>query len=100
MKINLTAEQAAELQDLAELPGQSIKDMCTVMQLNVDEFLNDMADTGSDVYKAIQTGRAITRIAFEKKVVQLANQGSGPAQTLVHKLMKQSRVNDLRDFYG
>jgi hypothetical protein len=39
-------------------------------------------------------------IEFDKKVMQLSKQGSGPAQTLAYRMMRRTKVNDLLEFYG
>lgn len=98
--IDLSENQIEELKQLAQLPGQTFKDICIIMQLDFDLFLADIANPESVVHKAYFTGRATSNIAFEKKVKQLSDQGSGPAQTLFYKLLNRARIRELLEFYG
>lgn len=100
MKIKLTPEQQTELLELSELPGQTPLDICTVMQFNYADFVVDLSNPLSDVHKVYHTGKAKLSIGFEKKLMQLANQGSGPAQTLANKIMKDSNIRKMREYYG
>jgi hypothetical protein len=100
MKITLTPEQKNELQQLAELPGQTPLSIATIMQLDYTSFIIDLMDTDCDIHKAYYAGKAILSIGFQKKVMQLATQGSGPAQTLVHKILKEAELNAMREYYG
>ena len=98
--MKLSDEQKKELQELAELPGITSQEIATIMQLNVDEFDTELLNTESDIYKAFNTGKLKAKATFSKKVMQLSNQGSGPAQTLVAKLMKDAEIKNMRDLYG
>jgi hypothetical protein len=98
--MKLTEAQIQELTDLAELPAETTRSICRIMQLPYDYFLLELQDPESDIHKAFFTGRAKGDIAFQKKVTQLATQGSGPAQTLVYKLRRDQQLNELLQYYG
>lgn len=98
--MKLTDEQKTELMELAKLPGQSIKDIATIMQIDYALFRKNLLDKESDIHIAFHTGRGEMNIEFDKKVMQLSKQGSGPAQTLAYRMMRRTKVNDLLEFYG
>jgi hypothetical protein len=98
--MKLTDEQKIELIELAKLPGQSVKDIATIMQLDYMQFRMELMNKESDIHIAFYTGRGEINIEFEKKLMQLSKQGSGPAQTLAYRIMRRTKVNDLLDFYG
>jgi type II secretory ATPase GspE/PulE/Tfp pilus assembly ATPase PilB-like protein len=98
--MKLTDEQKTELMELAKLPGQSIKDIATIMQIDYTMFRQNLMEKESDIHIAFYTGRGEMNIEFDKKVMQLSKQGSGPAQTLAYRMMRRTKVNDLLEFYG
>lgn len=96
----LTDEQLKELQELAELPGITSQEIAVILQVNVDEFDVELLNVESVIHKAYNTGKLKSKATFSKKVMQLSNQGSGPAQTLVAKLMRDAEIKNMRDLYG
>lgn len=96
----LTDEQLKELQELAELPGITPQEIAVILQVNVDAFVLELLKTDCHIHKAYNTGKLKSKATFSKKVMQLSNQGSGPAQTLVAKLMKDAEIKNMRDLYG
>lgn len=50
-----------------------------------------------DYLEAYNTGRLLTISAHKKKVISLASQGSGPAQTHLEKLRKEDELQTIRN---
>lgn len=94
--MNLTEEQKTELTELAKLPGLSAQEIAIIMGIeDFVQFVQECNRPGSDCYFAYQRGRLLTKAELMKKVKQLSDQGSGPAQTLLHSMIKKQEYNEL-----
>jgi hypothetical protein len=87
-----------DLEELASLPGITKRDITLYFGLEEESFdqilLNDSAAKNS-----YDKGRLVAKVEFTKKIKQLSQQGSGPAQTLLLKLMNNEEFQELRSFY-
>lgn len=53
-----------------------------------------------DMVRAYKKGRLITVSTHKKKIIALANQGSGPAQSHLEKLRKEEDIDSIRNAWG
>lgn len=91
MKLN--NEQMVELTELA---GACMKtrEICLIMQLDHDSFLEELQNPVSPVFIAHQTGFLRTKVEVQKKLIDLAKAGSSPAQTATLKLILDKELDD------
>lgn len=94
-----TVELLSEIEQYAELPGFTTKEIATCIGLSYAEFKLEL-DSCEELRRALDKGRLKSKAEFNKKVSLLSNQGSGPAQTLLNKLKQDAQFQELRDFYG
>lgn len=82
------------LNDITEWGKLLLTEKETANALGVDyaEFI-----ANNEYTEAYKTGRLLTISAHKKKVITLANQGSGPAQTHLEKLRKEQEIEQLRN---
>lgn len=66
----------------------------TAEAVGVDYFEFIDNDEYMEAYKK---GRLITISTHKKKIISLANQGSGPAQTHLEKLRMEDKMNQIRN---
>lgn len=95
MKPMLTEEEIAEIQQLAMLPRYTKKQVCEILGLEYPEMLHN-----EQFNRAFKSGKLLAAGQFDKKVQALSNQGSGPAQSLLHKMMKERETDEMREYYG
>ena len=95
MKTMLTEEQIYEIQQLATLPRYTKKQVCEILGLEYVDMLDD-----KEFNRAFKSGKLLAAGQFDKKVQALSNQGSGPAQSLLHKMMKERETDEMREYYG
>ncbi len=91
--MNLTEEQLEQLEDLAAACMKT-REICMIMELDHDEFMNDLKDTASPVFIAHQKGFLTTKYLVNKKLIDLAKAGSSPAQTASIKLILEKELED------
>ncbi len=70
--------------------------------LGIEEpiFLEAMQDVENPITRAYNRGKLIAEVEFDKKVIQLSNQGSGPAQSLLYKMRINQEYYTLLASYG
>lgn len=98
--MNLTNDQLIELENFAKMPQYSITDIAHILQIDVKEFALQIHLPGTAIANAYNKGKLIASAEFGNKITQLSNQGSGPAQTLLAKLKKETEINNLIEYYG
>lgn len=98
--MNLSKEKLEMLQDFAKLPQMTIQDIADILQVDRTELHRQLLIPGTEVFEAFQKGKLLASSEFGKKVTQLSNQGSGPAQTLLSKLKNESEINSMINYYG
>jgi len=50
-----------------------------------------------DYLEAYNRGQLTTVTKHKEKVIQLANQGSGPAQTMLEQILKNNKLDEIRN---
>lgn len=98
--MNLTNDEKQELTELAKLPGLSAHDIAIIMGIKPSLFDVEIAKKESDIYMAYFKGRLLTKAELSKKIKQLSDQGSGPAQSLLAKLIKEQDYNEILNLYN
>lgn len=88
----------ADLEQLAGLPGITKLDIGLYFGLGEDEF-NDLLLKNAGARDAYNKGRLVAKVEFTKKIKQLSQQGSGPAQSLLLRLMNNEEFKELRSYY-
>ena len=95
----LTPDILAQIQTLAGTPGQTPASIARACGIPTIDFLAQLALSDSDIYRAYHAGHLLSSAEFGQKVKQLANQGSGPAQTLQHRIAKDTSIKKVQEFY-
>lgn len=98
--MNWNKEILDELTELAKLPSLTPKQIARILGVDEDEMLDALEDKEHVVCIAYDKGQLLAQAEFDKKLIQLANQGSGPAQTLLNKIKKDTEYNKLLEKYG
>ena len=98
--MNLTEEQLKNLEEFSKHPQFSIPDLAKILEVDPQQLLSELLLQNTGSTKAYRKGSLLALAEFGKKVTQLSNQGSGPAQTLFAKLRKESEVNTFLNYYG
>jgi len=94
--MNLTDEQLKEVESLAELffsPG----DIAIILEVDQECFIRAIATQYSEIYKAYNKGQLLGESKIRKSVMELAENGSSPAQTLMLQLKKESEHRKIID---
>jgi hypothetical protein len=68
----------------------TLEETADAVGISYDELL-----ANDEYIKAYKRGRMIAIGTHKKKIVTLANQGSGPAQTLLEKIRKEEEINKI-----
>lgn len=88
--MNLTAEQLKEVESLAELffsPG----DIAIILEVDHDKFISEVHAGFGAAFKAFNRGFLLGESKIRKSVMELAENGSSPAQTLMLQIKKQAQ---------
>lgn len=88
----------ADLEELASLPGITKRDISLYFGLDEESF-DQILLSDAAAKNAYDRGRLVAKVEFTKKIKQLSQQGSGPAQTLLLRLMNNEEFQELRSFY-
>lgn len=89
--MELTAEHKAYIEKLAGLfyvPRQ----IAVIMDIPVADFMADIAIETTDIYRAYWKGFYEAEVKFREEVSRLAHLGSSPAQTLLAKMIEESKM--------
>lgn len=95
----LTPDILAQIQTLAGTPGQTPTSIAIACGITPIEFLAQLKLADSEIYRAYHAGHLLSAAEYGQKVQQLANQGSGPAQTLQHRIAKDTSIKTVQEFY-
>ncbi|HRH60549.1 MAG TPA: hypothetical protein PL045_08260, partial [Chitinophagaceae bacterium] len=68
------------------------KEIAVILELPPAELIAAIKDEQSEIYKRFYKGRLIKEAAIRKSVLQLAVQGSSPAQMMAMKIFDTSKV--------
>lgn len=99
MGMQLTEEQLGDIEEFAKLPGMTVRKIAISLGLDFLELVREIDMKGSAAHIYYYKGKLVADVEFKKKVKLLSNQGSGPAQTLLHKMNSDARFDELRDRY-
>lgn len=98
--MNLTEEQLKTIEEFANMPHFSITNIADVLQVDPDKLGRMILLENSPAAVAFKKGRLMSQAEFGKKLTQLSNQGSGPAQSLVNRLRNETELNSIIEYYG
>lgn len=85
----MTKEELAQIEEWAELPFTN-DELAVIIEVSPAEIRVALHDDSSPIGNAIKRGRLKTRAEFYKQLIKLSNQGSGPAQTLLHQYLQRT----------
>lgn len=94
--MELTPEQLSEVNELAKLAFTE-EQIALILDVDPNEFTLIANDKSSDLYKAFYGGLLESEVIFRRKVVNLANLGSAPAQKLLKQIMDETNLKRLMD---
>jgi len=89
-----------ELTELAKLPSLTPSMIARILGINEADFFEALEDKAHPLSIAYDKGQLMSIAEFDKKVIQLSNQGSGPAQTLLKNIKKDTEYYKLLEKYG
>ena len=92
--MELTPELKAQIEKLAGLfyvPRQ----IAVMLDIPVADFMVEMAIETTDIYRAFWKGYYEADLKFREEVSRLAHLGSSPAQTLLAKMIEESKMQRL-----
>lgn len=98
--MDLSQADLLQIEEIAALPNISDTDIAIALEISLEDLKKITADENHPISRAIRKGKLEQKIILGKKIVQLAKQGSGPAQTLVEKLIRNTEIDNLLDHYG
>jgi hypothetical protein len=98
--MNLTKEQLQEVEELALLPGLTDDEIAIICGIDTVWFSEQLKLPDSDIFKAYNKGQLLSKSQLAKKIKLLSDQGSGPAQALQEKLLRQSKIQNLFNEYA
>lgn len=93
--MNLTPEILEEIEKLSALAEYTPDMVAEVMQIPREQMLEH-----PELIGAFRKGKLLSRAHLDKKIEQLAHQGSSPAQSILVKLHKEQEIDAMREYYG
>lgn len=93
-------ETIEQLTELAKLPSLTPSMIARILGLNEADFFDALEDKEHPICIAYDRGQLLALAEFDKKVIQLSQQGSGPAQTLLKNIKKDTEYYKLLEKYG
>jgi hypothetical protein len=88
-------ELVEEIKELSQIPEYTPGEIAKIVGISVEELMSVPG-----LREAYDYGQLKLRGDFGKKVVQLSNNGSGPAQTLLKKMIQEQETRTMREYYG
>ena len=98
--MTLSEEQIKLITELAKLRTFTVLQVAISAGIEVDFFREQLLIPDSPIAQTYNAGRLTGDFEFENAVQKLSANGSGPAQSLMHKLSQNRRVLDVIDFYN
>ena len=98
--MNLTEEILNEVTEFAKLPQFTPGMIARAVGIPADEFLEVLENPESALAMAYDKGQLLSKAELDKKVIQLSNQGSGPAHSLNYKMRNDAQYYKLLEHYG
>ncbi len=98
--MNWNNELLTEVTELAKLPSFTPSMIARIVGIEDDVFLEAINEKEHPLAIAYDKGQLLAITEFDKKVIQLSNQGSGPAQTLQKNIRKDTEYYKLLEKYG
>ena len=95
INVEITEEQYKEIEKWASV-FYSVEDVALIMQFDKKEFINEYNDKNSEVYKTFKRSRLKQKGELILSVFNQAKAGSGPAQTLALKLIKNFELDEIK----
>lgn len=89
--MNLNHEQIQKVKEYASL-FLSYEEIALLLQINSDDFIAEVTDEYSEVYKAYELGRLENEIEIRKQIIALAKLGSPAAQEQAMRLLKELQI--------
>lgn len=90
---NYSDEILQQVRELAKL-FFTPKEIAIILELD-DFFGMQCLDESSPAYKAYMAGKLQSEMELRKNILQLANSGSSPAQTMALDMLKQTNLKIL-----
>lgn len=89
--VHLNEEQLSQVRELAKV-FFTPKEIAIYLQCDIPAFAEACHEEGSAVFMAFHGGRLESTFELRKNIMQLANSGSSPAQTMALELLKSSEM--------
>lgn len=91
----MNSETIIKITELAKQPEYTPGMVARVLGIDYTLFLEE-----GPAKDAFDSGKLQARLELNRKVAKLSNQGSGPSQTLLAKMLRQNEIDTLREYYG
>jgi hypothetical protein len=92
--MKFTDQQLKEIEDYSKL-FFSPSDIALIIEVDEEQFLNEIAVKTSPAGKAFYTGKLLAEVILRKSIFDLAEAGSSPAQNLLLKIKQDSEILNL-----
>lgn len=91
--MGLTDEQLQSIESFAA-GLMSVDEIAIILELDRDNLKYEINTDDSPGYKAHQRGYLMTKFKVNQKIIDLANSGSSPAQTMAMRLLQEKQIAD------
>ncbi len=92
--MNLNPEELKELESFAAL-FFTLQELAIIMQVEEAALKSELRKPDSVIGAAIQRGRLLQEAKLRQSIIDLATQGSSPAQAIVLKIIQEAKMSDL-----
>ena len=98
--MNWTEEILNEVTEFAKLPQFTVGMIARAVGIPEADFKSALEDKDDPLCIAYDKGQLLSKAELDKKVIQLSNQGSGPAHSLNYKMRRDTNYFNLLEHYG
>lgn len=89
--MDLTKEQLNSVTEFAEA-GMNVDEIAIILDVDRKEFIKQVTNINSDIYKAYQKGLLMVKYRIQKSIIKMAERGSNPAQIQAQKLIQDAEL--------
>jgi hypothetical protein len=89
--LHLNEQELEQVKELAKV-FFTPKEIAIYLQADLNDFVDACSIEGHPIYMAFHSGRLQTTYELRKNIMQLANSGSSPAQSMALDLLKTSEM--------
>ena len=86
-----------ELNNIEKYSAQffSYKEIAILLKLDVDDFIDEVTEAGTDIYNYYQRGKLNSESELREQIIKLAKMGSPAAQQEALKLISKQKIKEI-----